>query len=965
MCHSLNAIRFSFSMRRTLPALVFLYFTILSKCIVYAQSPETHLKWMQFVKNDFSNHFDAVLDAKTQLLHFKESVPFQQLSSAGFTVFRRLESNVVIGQFADNSKRLMLRNYNSYTTNSLWKLSERLLSTYASSNNLSGTYWVKMKKGNGLLRYLENAEDISILIKRGEYLLIEIQGLPLHELIDMDELLYIGKESSNVKNEANVLDLNHHPNRINAVHHLFPDLRGAEQMLSIKEPFYDISDIDLAGRYIPSGLESDFVDPHATQMATISLGAGNSFITGRGVAPMAQHSSSSNAMVVPDNATDYESLDIQVQNHSYGTEIEPFYGAMAALFDESTIDNPNLLHIFSSGNSGNETSDEGVYAGIEGFASLTGNFKQAKNILTVGSVDTTHTPIGLASKGPAYDGRVKPELVTYSMAGTSNSAALVSGTTLLLQERFKENTVSGMPAALLKGMLINSADDVFNKGVDYTTGFGNLNALRAIENLNNQQHFSGTVQQGDAKAFNLEIPINAVNLKVTLIWTDPPANANDAVALVNDLDLRVISPATDTFLPMVLNTDPSSINNPAIPGVDRLNNVEQVVIDTPEAGSFTIEVEGYNIPEGEQTFYVAYQWDIANQFRFTSPTGSDNIPYNGTTTSHLRWESSYGASLGRLSYKIVVGEGTSEWIPIGSGLTLENEQYRWKAPDIFNLAVLKMEIEGTEYLSDTFSISAPLRLNVGFNCSDSISLEWREVPNATFYEVQSIINNEMQPISTTANNNLVLAKNDFESNYFKIRPYINDQTMMESFTIDYELQGAGCYLNTFFVEAVQDSGVFTSIGLGALSGLKEIKFQKLSPVNNWETFTIKQANQFNYRVLDPNPNDGFNTYRVQLIFENNTSITSDIGSTYYVYSQDFIVYPNPVKSNETLFVFSKLLEGLYQFKLYNLAGELVYISEITDTRSFIEIPTLPDGVYMYIIDQNNAIKAKSKLVIGS
>jgi hypothetical protein len=56
--------------------------------------------------------------------------------------------------------------------------------------------------------------------------------------------------------------------------------------------------------------------------------------------------------------------------------IENFYGSLANAYDEQLFLNPNLTHCFSSGNKG-----------IDGFKSITGNFKQSKNSIIVGCLD--------------------------------------------------------------------------------------------------------------------------------------------------------------------------------------------------------------------------------------------------------------------------------------------------------------------------------------------------------------------------------------------------------------------------------------------------------------------------------------------------------------------------------------------------------------------------------------------------
>ena len=83
---------------------------------------------------------------------------------------------------------------------------------------------------------------------------------------------------------------------------------------------------------------------------------------------------------------------------------------------------PTLLHVFLAGNQGTAKPSAGMYRDL-GFANLTGNFKQAKNVLIVSAVDSTMTVNSLNSRGPAYDGRVKPELVAHGQGGTSEAAA--------------------------------------------------------------------------------------------------------------------------------------------------------------------------------------------------------------------------------------------------------------------------------------------------------------------------------------------------------------------------------------------------------------------------------------------------------------------------------------------------------------------------------------------------------------
>jgi hypothetical protein len=77
-------------------------------------------------------------------------------------------------------------------------------------------------------------------------------------------------------------------------------------------------------------------------------------------------------------------------------------------------------------------------------------------------------------------------------------------------------------------------------------------------------------------------PQTGSGLYVTLVWTDPPAQASAAQTLVNDLDLQVTGPA-GTF-----------IGNGGS-GPDRKNNVESIRLENPAAGAYVITVQAQRV----------------------------------------------------------------------------------------------------------------------------------------------------------------------------------------------------------------------------------------------------------------------------------------------------------------------------------------------------------------------------------
>ena len=85
-----------------------------------------------------------------------------------------------------------------------------------------------------------------------------------------------------------------------------------------------------------------------------------------------------------------------------------------------------------------------------------------------------------------------------------------------------------------------------------------------------------------------------------LTWNDPAGALNADPALVNDLDLSVISGATTT-LPWIMDKNNPSFN--ATRGVDTYSNIEQITIDNPAAGSYTLKVNGTAVAVGPNQQY--------------------------------------------------------------------------------------------------------------------------------------------------------------------------------------------------------------------------------------------------------------------------------------------------------------------------------------------------------------------------
>jgi hypothetical protein len=760
------------------------------------------------------------------------------------------------------------------------------------------------------------------------------------------------------KEETIIDDFDLSTNKVNVIHDGYKTINGNGSVVSVKENRPDSNDIDLKGRFFSIASASPNITSHATIMSTIIAGGGNSYLTGKGVAWGADITSSNFATLLPDTDADYKQYSISVQNHSYGTGIENYYGADAAAYDASTISNPALLHVFSAGNSGDKASTAGPYAGISGFANLTGSFKMAKNIITVGAIDSLYKISVLSSRGPAHDGRIRPELVAFGQDGSSGAAALVSGTALLLQQGYKERNGGQLPAsALIKSILLNSADDVGPKGIDYQSGYGNLNAYKAMQTLINKQYFSGSIVQGLQETHLLNLPANIHQLKITICWNDLPANANDSRSLINDIDLRLIHPLSgQSWQSWVLNSFPQadSLAKPPIREKDSLNNTEHITLDLPASGTYILQVNGYHIKSGSQPYYISYQWDSINQFEWQYPSASDHINANSMNT--LRWISTIGATLGKLYYSPDAGNA---WKVISENIDLNKSYYHWKAPDTFSTVIFKMIIGNQSFSSGTSTISSRLITGVGFNCADSFSIHWNKAASISSYTVYRLENKYMEPVQSTTDTSIILKKAANTSMQYAVATNIQGKTGIKSYTFNYATQGIGCYISSFLVDLLNNTGDIR-LELGTTYNVKGLVIEKSSRDDFFPIQTVSDATGLNYSFTDTKLIKGGNRYRIKIILSNGQILYSQIETIYYLPGINYLVYPNPVKTNFQ--IVSKDIDDT-ELILYNQIGQQVLIKKITTTVQSIVVPHLKRGLYFIVIMQSDKKVYQGSIVI--
>jgi hypothetical protein len=337
----------------------------------------------------------------------------------------------------------------------------------------------------------------------------------------------------------------------------------------------------------------------------------------------------------------HESQWARVHSNSWGDDGTTSYNGLSRSIDRFVYDYEDNVVAFAVTNQ-----------------SLLKNPENAKNVLAVGAsrdMPQQHSHC-TGGSGPTSDGRRKPEIYapgcssrsayhasscsTTSATGTSMACPAVSGIGLLVRQYYMEGfypsgsarsadgfTPSG---ALVKGTLINGAVDM--TGVSgYPSnreGWGRLLADVAL-------HFGGDVRTmwvvdvrnasgldtGETVEYPVEVLDSSESLRVTMTFTDPAGAAGTSFAPVNDLDLEVVAPDGTLYLG---NHFVGGFSAPGGVKDDR-NNVEQVHIDVPQTGEWTVRVYGAAVNVGAQGYALVASGVVANDSACVADFNGDGV----------------------------------------------------------------------------------------------------------------------------------------------------------------------------------------------------------------------------------------------------------------------------------------------------------------------------------------------------
>lgn len=585
------------------------------------------------------------------------------------------------------------------------------------------------------------------------------------------------------------------------------NLSGAGVVVGIGDESNPLRHIDFNTRIINRApIEAG---SHGLHVMGTMAGAGIMDERYAGYAPKATVVAQSYSSILAYSPQYVQDFGMVITNNSYGSDVitcetNGTYDLYSYILDQQAFEMPYLQHVFAAGNSGTTTCAPFAV----GFGTVLGGYQTAKNVITVGATGETSGIMGSSSRGPVKDGRLKPEITAQgngivstkpvnlygSGSGTSMATPAVSGGLAMLYERYRQLNGNQNPKnGLMKALLVNGAVDKGNEGPDYRYGYGWLNLLRSVKMLESQSYTTAQVAHQATNNFSIDVPANTAQLKVMLYWNDPAGSMLASQNLVHNLDLQVTNPSSNVVLPRILDPTAANVNNVAATGVDNRNNMEQVVINNPGAGNYTISVKGATVGQApSQEYFVVYDI-IPNSLTITNPIGGERLKDGDPI--YISWDA-FGNSASTFTVQYSGNNGIS-WANISTAAA-GTSQLAWPIPvglrsDKVRVRVIQNST-GAQSISEPFTvIGVPAVTLSALQCEGYISLDWTAVTGATDYEVMMLKGKEMVPVATTAGITYTLGGLLKDSTYYvSVRARVNGQAGRRALAISRKPDSGTC-----------------------------------------------------------------------------------------------------------------------------------------------------------------------------
>lgn len=504
-----------------------------------------------------------------------------------------------------------------------------------------------------------------------------------------------------------------------------------------------------------------------------------------------------------------------ISNHSYGV---PVSGTLPAwiigayisdsyIWDEIAYLSPYYLAVLSAGNNGGDLNSDPVSGGYD---KLVGN-KTCKNNLVVancqdvtintdGSVDGTIDINPGSSQGPTDDFRIKPDITgngtnvtsanstgnsaTIALSGTSMSSPNVAGSLMLLQQHHNNLYNSFMRSATLKGIACHTAEDAGDEGPDPIYGWGLLNMKKAAETLTNNGLSSWVSEQTlrNEEVFTMQVNSNgSTPLIASITWTDLPGNmnlngiANDNIrALINDLDIRITKDGT-TYFPWRLSQLSFTAERT---GDNNVDNVEQVKIDAPPAGNYTITVTHKGVLVNNSQKYSLVITGINSTFALNATSSDLELCANQNATYTYNYTHTGSGATTFSATGLPAGANASfspSSLSANGTVTMTITGLPNVIPGEYSVGITGTRGSETETRTKTLKIYSSTFQNVALNTpanqingtATSVNLKWAAMANAETY---------LAEVSTTPNFSVLTANQTTSSTQFFVSGLAQETT---------------------------------------------------------------------------------------------------------------------------------------------------------------------------------------------
>lgn len=412
------------------------------------------------------------------------------------------------------------------------------------------------------------------------------------------------------------------------------------------------------------------VDSHGTATYGIVFGNGNR--DGDGNAQATGHLPRAGACTAQGIAADYNNLTdrfahtqqlkqapyfASFQSNSWGDALTTAYTSISQQMDD-IIWRLDFAILNSQSNAGTQQSRPQAWA---------------KNVISVGGIRHANTLSEAddswtngASIGPAADGRIKPDIhywydsifttttgntYTTSFGGTSAATPISAGVTGLMVQMWSDNVWGTNPtgttvferqphASTIKALLINNAKQYTFTGTtsDLTRthqGWGRPNVQIARQRAANSfiVNESTPLTLSQVATYTVTVPAGETELKVTLVYPDPPGTPSATRHRVNDLDLEVSAPGGTLYRG---NNGLNAGNFSTAGGTaNTVDTVENVFLQNPAAGTWTVRVRASEI--NQDAYLVTPVADAVFALVVTGATGGgtpgDTTPPTASLTA--------------------------------------------------------------------------------------------------------------------------------------------------------------------------------------------------------------------------------------------------------------------------------------------------------------------------------------------